>query len=187
MTSSKTAPRGWDAGITLVELIIYIAVGALFAGILASLFISGITSQTNTRDRDVATGKAQVVTDMLQASIRNADAVHVDGGMLVARVATGTTGWECRAWALTDQKAIVYKHGTAAPGTVDTTWTPLIGPADAQGDNASVSVEGGGVPFTLTGTQLDYRFTVTAGTVTLPITGSVIAQAKTDGAVSSCW
>ena len=27
MTSSKTAPRGWDAGITLVELIIYIAVG----------------------------------------------------------------------------------------------------------------------------------------------------------------
>jgi hypothetical protein len=187
MTGRRPESRRDEEGVTLVELIVYIAVGALFAGLVASLFLSGLQSQAQTQDRDTATGKAQVVTDMLQASIRNADAVHVDGPMLVARVATGTTGWECRGWALTAEGAIVYKHGLTALTTVDATWTPLIGPADAHGDGVSVSVEGGGEPFTLTGMQLDYRFTVSSGTASVPITGSVTAQAIAAGAVSPCW
>jgi prepilin-type N-terminal cleavage/methylation domain-containing protein len=181
------ARGGTDDGVTLVELIVAIAVGALFAGLLASLFASGVASQTQSRDRDVATGKAQVVTDSLQASIRNADAVRVDGNTLRARVATGTTGWECRGWALTAQGSIVYAHAPAALGTVDATWTPLVGQAGAHGDDASVSVQGGGEPFTLTGAQLTYRFTVTAGSASVPIAGSATAQAKTDGAVNPCW
>jgi len=182
----RCPPLGRDEeGVTLVELIVYIAIGALFAGLVASIFVSGLHSQAQTRDRDAATGKAQVVTDMLQASLRNADAVHVDGQVLVARVATGATGWECRGWALTADGAILYAHGSGVLTTADTTWTPLVGPADR--DGASVSVEGGGDPFTLTGTQLDYLFTVRAGTASVPVRGSVTPQAVAEEAVSTCW
>ncbi|WP_417562882.1 type IV pilus modification PilV family protein [Microbacterium sp.] len=187
MSSRPSASRTQDTGVTLVELIVYVAVSALFAGLMASLFIAGLHSQSQTRDRDIATGKAQVVTDMLQASIRNADAVHVDGGALVAHVATGTTGWECRGWALTGAGALVYKHGPGLLGAVDSTWRPLIDPAGTQVGSASVTVEGGGGPFTVTGAQVGYRFTVTAGTAAIPITGTVTAQAKADGTVGSCW
>jgi type II secretory pathway pseudopilin PulG len=187
MTTPTTDDR--DRGVTLVELIVYIAVGALFASLLASLFVSGLKSQAQTRDRDIATGKAQVVTDMLQKSVRNAQALQVDGSVLRARVATGASGWECRAWALTPAGTVVYTTSASAIAPSPTSsWTTLIGPDDGQ-QGAAVNVAGtlaSDRPFALNGTRLDYGFTVSVGTATVPVTGSIVAQARPDGAGSQC-
>ena len=96
-------PSDDDAGVTLVELIIYMVVGLLLLSLMAGLFANGLSSQAQTTDRDTATGKATVVTDSLQTSIRNATAVNPSSGTgktIVALVATGTSGWECRAWKI---------------------------------------------------------------------------------------
>jgi hypothetical protein len=187
MTMNRHAAQ--DTGVTLVELIVYMAVGSLFAALLAGLFISGLKSQAQTRDRDIATGKAQVVTDMLQQSVRNAQTVQVDGTVLRARVATGASGWQCRAWALTAAKTMVYTTAASSISPTPTSsWTTLIGPNDGQ-QGVNVEVTGtlpSNLPFVFSAGKLDYGFTVTVGSASVPVTGSIVAQAKADGLASQC-
>lgn len=96
-----------DLGLTLVELLISLFVGAVLLGLVATVFASSLQSNAATRDRDLATGRAQAISTSLSTSIRNARAVTVqglpDGGtVLRALVAKGGSAWECRAWAVVD-------------------------------------------------------------------------------------
>lgn len=96
-----------DAGLSLVELLVALFVGGMLLTLIASLFVSTMQATAATRDLDLATGRAQALSTSLQTDIRNAAEIVVEnipgGGTLVrARVATGDTGWQCRAWALVD-------------------------------------------------------------------------------------
>ena len=77
-----------DDGVTLVELIISIAVSALFLGLLALMFVNGLRAQAQTTDRDTATGQSVVVTHSLLTSLRNADLFQITsaGRALIAEV-----------------------------------------------------------------------------------------------------
>jgi hypothetical protein len=92
--------RTSDDGITLVEMLVTSFVATLFLGMLALLFANGIQAQAQTTDRDTATGKAGVLSNSVLTSIRNASVFTVtdSGRGLIAKVATGATGWQCRAW-----------------------------------------------------------------------------------------
>lgn len=179
---------GSDEGLTMVELVVVIAVGAILSALIAGIFISGLQSQTATRDRDVATGKAQLVADSLQTSLRNADGIRVDGNTLWAHVATGESGWECRAWALTDNGSLVYTHSTSAIGAVDeSNGAKLISTQDGlQGAAVSVSAIDGKPLFREVDGQLAYALAVTVGDATVRVAGSVAPQARSEGTAPSC-
>lgn len=176
-------PSDDDAGVTLVELIIYMVVGLLLLSLMAGLFANGLSSQAQTTDRDTATGKATVVTDSLQTSIRNATAVNPSSGTgktIVALVATGTSGWECRAWSLTSSGALMYKAAASQFSTSSTTgWATLA-------TGVTGSLTGGAMFSSTSSTQLSYAFSVTVGGSAVPIAGGVIAQA-TIGSGGPCW
>lgn len=177
------ARLGDDSGTTLVELILYLVIGALFLGLMVGLFVNGLTSQAQTTDRDSATGRAAIVTNSLQTSIRNASAISPATGTsntLVALVASGTSGWQCRAWVLTTDGKLMYKAADAQFSTTSTAgWTTL-----ATGLAGSLS---GATMFSVTsGTQLGYSFTLSVGGSTVPITGGATAQA-TIGGGGPCW
>lgn len=188
MTAPRRTPEPSDDGLSLVELIVVIAVGAIVAALVAGIFISGIRSQAATRDRDVATGKAQVVTDSLQTSIRNADGVETDGTTLWAHVATDVTDWECRAWTLTASGNFVYAHGPSALGPVDeSNGSKLISTQDGlQGAPVNVSATDGEPLFRHADGQLSYALAVTVGDATVRVAGSVTPQAKSEGTAPSC-
>ena len=176
--SAGSAP---DAGITLVELIVTVSVSVLFLGLMASLFGAGMQGVQATRERDAATGAAQVITDSLQASVRNAAAVSVSGSVLRARVATGPSGWECRAWALTPDGSLTYRAQAVGPIDSDpATWGVL-----ARGVSGNLA---GGVPFTYAGQggEVDIALTVTAGSVSVPVTAAVAPQALSETAPDPC-
>lgn len=181
MSARSAALRHDDAGVTLVELIVYIVVASLFLGLMASLFATGLKTESGTRDRDTATGKAQVVSDSIATSIRNASAFQIDGKLLRARVATGASGWECRAWALTAAGDLVYTTSTTAiPAGAYTGWTTLA--------SGVTGTKTAGSPFASSGARLDLGMTVTRGTAVVPLTSGVTAQAvSTGGTPSSCW
>lgn len=106
MSTDNPAERD-DAGLTLVELLISLFVGAVLLSLVATVFASSLQSNAATRDRDLATGRAQAISTSLITSIRNARAVTVqdltDGAtVLRALVAKGGSAWECRAWAVVD-------------------------------------------------------------------------------------
>lgn len=177
-TAHSRRVRGEEAGMTLIELIVAVLITALLLGAVASLFASGLRSESATRDRDTATGAAQVVTESLHASIRNAAEVLATGNLLRAVVATGSTGWECRAWALVGDE-LRYRTSAAPIGTDATTWTVL-----ARGVSGTLE---GGVPFTNDGRLVTIGVAVTAGAASVPVTAGVAAQARAEGPVIACW
>ena len=169
-----------DAGMTLVELIIYGAITALIMSVLATLFASSLSAEAQTRDRDTATGRSQVIMSSLQSSIRNASELRVDGAVVRAVVATGTSEWSCEAWALQGDRLLHRTSSSAIgmPGASGTGWSPLA---------TGVSAAKTGSAFSISGRTLSVSLSVKAGTTIVPATGKILAQAKQGGTATKCW
>ncbi len=174
-------PVADDAGMTLVELIMYIMLSALFLGLLATLFATTLTAGQQTRNRDTATGTAQVVSESLQTSVRNAALVRVDGAQLRAVVATGASQWECRAWVLQSGELRYRASAAAIPvGTATTGWAVLA--------TGVVGTKAAGSPFVLSSTDsVSIGYRVTVGEASVNITSAATAQAKSEGTIPACW
>lgn len=174
-------PLADDAGMTLVELIMYVLLSALFLGLLATLFATTLTAGQQTRNRDTATGTAQVVSESLQTSVRNAALVRVDGAQLRAVVATGASQWECRAWALQSGELRYRASASAIPvGTATTGWAVLA--------RGVVGTKAAGSPFELSSSDsVSIGYRVTVGEASVDITSAATAQAKSEGSIPACW
>jgi hypothetical protein len=172
-----------DSGLTTVELIVYVVISSLFLSLLAMLFVNGLQVQAATTDRDTATGTGGVVGSSLTTSIRNASEFTVvnSGTVVVAKVATGATGWQCRAWAV-DGGELRYRASSGAISTADTSsWTTLAPEATA--------TLAGGAAFATDGARgLRIGLTISTGDTTIPFSNGVTAQAVNDGTdTTACW
>ncbi len=180
MTRQRVGVVDDQAGISLIEVIMYSTLTAVVLSILAGLLYAGFQAQAVTGDRNNATGSAMVVSNSLQTSIRNASAVAVTSRRLMARVADGTSGWQCAAWALTDDDSVVYKVASSAiTGTDYASWTVL-----ATGATGGLT---GGAAFSGSETEVTYSFRFVSGTVTVPVAGAATATAFGPGSPESCW
>jgi Tfp pilus assembly protein PilW len=131
MSDTTTEKRPAEAGLTLVELTIAMALSILIVGVAVGLFASAAKSQTTVSNRSNASTSAQLVMRSLTQGIENASefTVQTSGSdlMLVARTAgTGATlTWKCRAW-----------YYQASSGTIRTTTTAdgtkILVPTSAQ-------------------------------------------------------
>lgn len=103
-----------DTGLTLVELLVAIVIGGLFAGMLVVMFTNGWMAQQRTASRDLATGSTNTSSTLLASSIRNASTMRVDaaGMRLDAKVIRADGVTECRAWRV-DSGSLLYGRSTA--------------------------------------------------------------------------
>ncbi|WP_298861581.1 prepilin-type N-terminal cleavage/methylation domain-containing protein [uncultured Microbacterium sp.] len=192
-----------ERGVTLIELIIYMLLAAVFLVIVSAIFINGWLSQAATADRDAATGNANLVTASLQQSIRNASAVHQPAGMgnaVTAVVAIGDAAdSQCRAWVWTldtaassedaDRDHYQLRYATSG-AAIDMTRTDGVGWATLA---SAVVPKGDPAPsFTVTSTTgLTYSFAAESNdrskdSQPVQVDGSVTAQAVIPGG-RSCW
>ena len=176
----RTDPTGGETGMSLVEVIIYSALTALVLSVLGGLFFVGFQTQAAASGRDAATGAAQVVSNSVQTTVRNASSISVSGTLLKARVASGAAGWRCVAWALTVDSKLVYKSSSAAITSTDySTWTVLAIEASGR--------LGGGAAFSGNSSEVSYSLAFTSGSVTVPVAGAATANAYGTGSPESCW
>ena len=184
MRASRAAAPD-DAGLTMVELIVYAVVSALFLGLLASMFISGLSAQQQSVARDSATGRVNVLSASLTSSIRNATDFRVTGGTrldAVVALPDGTSA--CRAWAVVTgaggSKEIVYRSSaTGAVAAADSTWGTLA-------PGVAGTLAGGAVFAHDGGRRLRVGVTLTAGDVVVAFTEGITAQAVGEGGLT-CW
>lgn len=168
---SQTAPS--DAGMTLVELILYSALSALVLTVLASLFVSSWQADAATRDRDVATGAAQVITSSIQSGIRSASWFEVTGGSLLqARVAVGEDAWECRSWELTGGSVL---HSTGTGSVIDL--------ADIPGNGSGTQVTG---TFEKNGSQVSVTLAVRFREAVVSVTADAVRPAYDTEEAGEC-
>lgn len=191
---------GDDAGITMVEVVIYMLISGLFLGLLAMLFANGVQAQAQATDRDLATGRANVITNSILSSVRGSTGfVLLDSNRaLIAKVVTAGGTAECRAWlVVTGSTAeyrnevgdpayrsgdIIYKTSTSTISLADRVgWTPLVERGGADGDGVRGS-------FTRDGSTLVVTFDVTLGESTVGITNGETLQAQNSGTdATTCW
>lgn len=193
-----------DDGMSLVELIVYSGLSALFLTVLAGVFIASWQADATTRNRDAATGAAHLITNSIQTSIRNASDFKVDDSLLRARVATGASGWECRAWRLASPLTIAgeqwyelqYNHGNAAINGASGGWTNLLDGLSG-GDGPRVLVQGHPAedrPFGDQGNLLTLTLKVLVVDPSnprldalVPVNGDAVTQSWGEGSPTSCW
>lgn len=187
--------RSDDAGMTLVELIVAISVGAIVLALIAITFFNGITAQRDGVARDAATGETNVVATTLAVSIRSSSSLHVNGtGTRLDAVYIASDGSpECRAWEVLTAdgtSSLVYRASkTGALPAADTTWTALA--TDVSGTLASGKV------FAAVGLQsVQIGMEVIADEVAVAVTDGVTAQAAGEESVMTqattegrlpCW
>lgn len=174
---------GDDAGMTLVELILYLAIGVVVLLGVGRVFVTGWQSDAATRDRDRATNQAQLAATAIQSGIRSSSGFDVTGNLMRAVVATGASTWTCRAWLLTgDGRLLQHSQDTAIAVPATTTgWTELT--------DGVTGTLAGGAPFVRDASatsMLRFGFTVAHGDATVPITGGAVAQAVGEG-TPTCW
>lgn len=181
MTPAKSAD---DRGTTLVELIIYATVaGILLAGI-AGLFVNSWVSQTQTTNRDAATGTAAAISASLARSIRNAALFEVegDGATVRASVAVEPDQWECRAWSLTADGDLLYRRSeTTIPLGSTSGWAILASGVTGTLPDGGIFGPGGA-----DGRLLEIGFTVDAADQSVTIADGVTARAAGSEA-PTCW
>ncbi len=211
------APRpSDDSGITLIELVIAGLVGAILLGVLGSVFVTTLQSNAATRDRDLATGRVQAISTSLSTSVRNASDVVIaplpgGGAIARARVATGTSAWECRAWAVVDLEtwtASGKQPGADGRFELRTFTYPVLTSASAPSPMpttawGALATDVRALPGTPSGSNLPYFSTsgqrllwnlgiratesanINAAGSAVSVTGSALAQAFPQGGTSS--
>lgn len=179
--------RDDDAGVTMVELLIYIVISTLALAALAALFANAVRADATTRDRDSATDAAQLMVASVQSGIRSSSSftvstATVDGSVapiLRASVLTGAGSWtwQCRAWAVTASGGFVSSSSRLADGSY-TGWKPLVPGARVEGALPA------GQPFGDRNPLLQLGLKVTVGSATVPISTGVVRQTTGPGALT---
>lgn len=186
MRTFRFRPAGDDdAGVTMVELLIYIVISTLALVALAALFANAVRADATTRDRDRATDAAQLIVASVQSGIRNSSSFTVSTANVAGTVVpilrasvltgSGTWTWQCRAWAVTAAGDFVSSNSRLADGSY-TGWKALVAGARVEGALAS------GQPFVDNAPLLKLGLNVTVGSATVPVTSGVVRQTTGPGA-----
>jgi type II secretory pathway pseudopilin PulG len=94
-----------DAGMTLVELLVYMVLAVVVLLIVGGLLINSLSSERTVRNATQASNTGQLVAQSVAQGVRNASALKVTipsfgGELLTVRTASMTNPqiWSCQAW-----------------------------------------------------------------------------------------
>ncbi|WP_458041950.1 MULTISPECIES: hypothetical protein [Bacteria] len=169
-----------DAGISLVELIIIVAVLSVLVSLFAVTFVTGLTTQQQTAERSAATAQLNAATTSITESVRaSADArVSASGQRLDAKVLLTDGGtWECRAWQLQSGE-LLYSAGTTALPSADASWASLT--SGVEGNLSAAAA------FEESGTRISLGLEITRGEVKVAVTDGALSQVISAGG-PACW
>lgn len=175
-----------EAGLTLIELLIYSAFLVVILAISGSVLITTLRSEVQVRGLAETSSSGQLISRSVEEGVRNssdilASTIDADGQLLRARVANGTTAgvvvWQCQAWYYSIATGAVYWK-------VDNT-AAIAGPSDPADPTADgwillsdgVSLAAGATQFFGSdGTQVVLRFVVSANDIDLVLIPNTVVK-----------
>jgi len=170
---------GDDSGITLVEVILYVALSVVIGTITIMIFTSSLTGQSTVTSRTEATTAGDAVARGLERALRNAKAVSIEDEGATLKVytslETACQGWRVRAGEL---------QVSTTPGFPESSWntlvrgeaaTPAILPVIAR--DPAGAVQGSALPFFSPGTQVTYALSFATTGDSVDFRGSVSSRA----------
>jgi type II secretory pathway pseudopilin PulG len=187
-----------DAGITLIELIITVALFTVVVTVTGTILVSALRVQANVSALGSGSNGAQLVARSLQRGIANASGFKAEtptaaGQLLRARVAvpssSGAVSWRCVAWYWSATAKTV-RTSSSTTGAVPVPTTTSLSAWTLLASRVSVAT-GATQPFTGAGSQLQLRVTVGGAAATRPVLVSTTfaagPQADTTTAPGTCF
>ena len=185
--------RRSDAGVSLVELLIYMLLAVVVLTMIAAILINSLRAESTVRASAEATSTAQLVAQSLNRGVHNASALEVvDSGSQRHSAShpsidsSSAGAWKCQAWAVVEGEFRTTTSNTAIvpPSTAAEVadWLLLANEAKTIGanpifsiaaDERSLSVaftvgSASGVPVTLDTTIVSKQPIPSTGKVTTP-------------------
>ncbi|MFE4725373.1 hypothetical protein [Microbacterium sp. NPDC056736] len=162
-----------DAGVTMIELIIYVVVVSLLLIAVATMLLNSWRTQEDVLTASQATNRGQLVSSTIERAVRNALALRVVGTTLTVHTSLGA-GQTCQGFDLAGEAKMAMSAG-ALPAEWPS-WDIDI--ASIPGEVILEETE--------TGKTVDYAFEIATATAPVRFVGTASARNAT-GVSSPCW
>lgn len=170
-----------DAGLSLIELIIYVVLASVILGGMATILINSWSTQQDVQTTTQATNRGQLIGQSIERAVRNAEAFDVspDGTML--RVHTTLGGDRaCQAFWFTGGAAYMTSSAGPLPAATTVAWpAPWIPGGVVQNGSTAFFVQDN---FALT-----YTFDIETESAPVRFEGDVSQRTPETGATTPCW
>jgi len=177
MIATQDTASSSDAGVTLIELIMYMLIAAILSSLIVMMLVNTLKTQNNVISETTATTRGQLVASTLERSMRNALAFNVsaDGSTLLVRTSLDNN-LVCQGFALaTTSGAQFIQTSSALPAS--STWPTWQSGVVAHGTTPFIAQTLNGV---------SYSFDLKTNGAPVHFTGTVTARNLT-GVTSPCW
>ena len=167
-----------DAGLSLIELIIYILLASVLLAGMAVILANSWKTEQNVTSVSEATNRGQVLGSAVERAMRNALDFEVDATGTTLRVRTSLGGeLACQGFLLTDGEArIAVSSGALPADTAD--W----------GDWGEAVAQNGSTPFFLeNGDTVTYTFDIDTQSAPVRFSGEAAARSVATGTSAPCW
>lgn len=176
MTERENSPD--DAGITLIEVILYVLLSSLILIPVTMILITSVTTQRDVASVTEATSRGQSMGAVIERAVRNGLAVDVSADGTQLKVRTSLEGsLACQAFLLTDGQARVTQTPTLIPADA-TTWSDW---------EKGIARDGMTPYFVATGTNVVYAFAIATDSAPVRIVGEAAPRTVASGVSAPCW
>jgi Tfp pilus assembly protein PilW len=176
--SDDIRPSTPDAGLSLIELIVYILVASIVVIASGAILVNSWTTQRNVTTVTEATTRGQAMGSTIERAMRNALDFEVAAGGTELRVRTSLPGkLACQGFNLTTGQSRLSTRSSALPVSA-ASWTPW-----QQG-----VVQNGTTPFfALIGDTVTYTFRIQTNSAPVRISGQASPRSTATGVSAPCW
>ncbi|WP_175525243.1 prepilin-type N-terminal cleavage/methylation domain-containing protein [Microbacterium sp. cf046] len=166
-----------EAGVSLIELIVYVLVSSILLLAMSSILINSWTTQRNVTSVSDATNRGQVISSTIERAMRNALAFDVSADGTTLRVRTSLNGiLACQGFVLTPgQSRMSLSSSTLTDNSTWAEWQPGVVPR-------------GSVPFfSVTASTVMYTFDIQTSSTPVRFGGQAFARSSATGVTTPCW
>jgi type II secretory pathway pseudopilin PulG len=181
------APSRNDAGVTLIELIVYIILVSILSGIAVTVLVNSWRTQEDVVTVTDATNKGQVMSSAIERAVRNGLEYDIANSGNTLRVRTSLTGsLQCQGFHLVDGQPARFTASSGALAADPDQWPEWVTQVDAEVLSGGVVVPFFALP---AGANSTVGFTFLIPTESAPVRfdGEVATRSVPTGVSSPCW
>lgn len=167
-----------DAGVSLIELIVYVLLASIILIATSMILINSWNTQKDVTSVSEATNRGQSMGSTIERAMRNALDFEVSADQQELRVRTSLGGTQqCQAFYLAAGTARLAQSAGALPA-LSTSWTAW---------NEGVKKNGSTPFFTQTGQSVVYSFDIETESAPVRFAGEASTRSTPTGVSSPCW
>jgi hypothetical protein len=167
-----------DAGVTLIELIVYVLLSGIVVLTTAVILINSWTTQQNVTSVTEATARGQAMGSTIERALRDGLTFSVSADGTTLRVRTSLPGeLACQGFQLMSGQARL-TQSSAALTSPATTWTAW---------QSGIAQDGSINFFVVDGQNVTYTFEIETDSAPVRFVGEASTRSTPTGVTAPCW